>query len=219
LSPSAGSAPARDDTSYRAQLDYPGDRYAVQVERLKIGTTSTRRWVRARDDMVRDFARFRFSPRPRARRAGVVGGGLQASAIRKYVFEASMEYIENGAGRLGSRERASELALEFQKPDRFGVTTELVRVSPAPFPIGERRLADQRLQLRYAAGWLQQTSSARSLPTCQRIRHVLDTRRRSVPRASDPDHQPARSADLSFNRVTLVQGAFTTPRGLTPHAR
>ena len=52
--------------SYRGQLDYSGDRYTVQVERLKIGDNFNPEmgFVR-RDDMVRDYARFKFSPRPR----------------------------------------------------------------------------------------------------------------------------------------------------------
>src|SRR4029450_945753 len=35
---------------------------------------------------------------------------------------AAIEYIEDGAGRLESRERAAEVALEFPSADRFNVT-------------------------------------------------------------------------------------------------
>ena len=102
---------SRDDTSYRGQLDYSGDRYTVQLERLKIGDNfNPEVGFLRRDDMVRDYARFKFSPRPRNR-----------SAIRKYVYDAAIEYIENGAGRLESRERAAEFALEFQSADRLSV--------------------------------------------------------------------------------------------------
>ena len=55
-----------DNTSYRGQLDYSGDRYTVQLERLKIGDNfNPEMGFLRRDDMVRDYARFRFSPRPR----------------------------------------------------------------------------------------------------------------------------------------------------------
>ena len=117
----------RDNTSYRGQLDYSGDRYTVQIERLKIGDNfNPEMGFLRRDDMVRDYARFRFSPRPRNR-----------SAIRKYVYDGSIDYIENGAGRLESRERAGEFALEFQNADRFSVNyTNAFEFLPAPFPIG-----------------------------------------------------------------------------------
>jgi hypothetical protein len=114
-------------TSYRGQLDYSGDRYTVQVERLKIGDNfNPEVGFLRRDDMVRDYARFKFSPRPRNR-----------SAIRKYVYDGAIEYIENGAGRLETRERALEFALEFQNADRFTVNyTNSYEYLPAPFPIG-----------------------------------------------------------------------------------
>jgi hypothetical protein len=117
----------RDDTSYRGQLDYSGDRYTVQIERLKIGDNfNPEMGFLRRDDMRRDYARFKFSPRPGTR-----------NAIRKYVYDSSIEYIENGAGRLESRERAAEFALEFQSSDRLSVNyTNSFEYLPRPFPIG-----------------------------------------------------------------------------------
>jgi hypothetical protein len=116
-----------DNNSYRGQLDYSGDRYTVQLERLKIGDNfNPEVGFLRRDDMVRDYARFRFSPRPKNR-----------SAIRKYVYDGAIQYIENVAGRLESRERAAEFALEFQNSDRFTVNyTNSFEFLPAPFPIG-----------------------------------------------------------------------------------
>ena len=57
------------DISYRTQLDYAGDRYGVQIDRVAIGDNFNPEvgFVR-RDDMVRDYAFFRFSPRPKSRR-------------------------------------------------------------------------------------------------------------------------------------------------------
>jgi hypothetical protein len=118
---------SQGNTSYRGQLDYSGDRYTVQVERLKIGDNfNPEVGFLRRDDIVRDYARFKFSPRPRNR-----------SAIRKYVYDGAIEYIENGAGRLETRERAAEFALEFQNSDRFTVNyTNSYEFLPEPFPIG-----------------------------------------------------------------------------------
>jgi hypothetical protein len=123
----AGSRPAGDQTSQRAQLDYSGDRYGVQLEHLTVGADFDPQvgFVR-RGDIQREYAQFRFSPRPRGR-----------SAIRKYIYQASLEYIEDGHGRLESRERNAEFALEFQNADRVAVYyTNTFEYLPAPFPIG-----------------------------------------------------------------------------------
>ena len=53
-----------DDDSYRAQLNYGGDRYGVQVERLVVGTNfNPEIGFLRRDDFERSFGSFRFSPR------------------------------------------------------------------------------------------------------------------------------------------------------------
>ena len=114
------------DTSYRTQFDYAGDRYGVQLERLVVGDQFNPGvgFVR-RDDMRRSSGRLRFSPRPRAN-----------TVIRRYFFLGSLAYVENGAGILETRDRDGEFAIEFQNGDRFRVnyngTYELL---PRPFLI------------------------------------------------------------------------------------
>src|SRR5262249_2634034 len=53
-----------DNTSYRTQLDYSGDRYGIQLERLVVGGNFDPEigFVR-RADMQKNFGSFRFSPR------------------------------------------------------------------------------------------------------------------------------------------------------------
>jgi hypothetical protein len=53
-----------EDTSYRAQFDYPADRYGIQLERMNIGDNFNPEvgFVR-RDDMTRSFGSFRFRAR------------------------------------------------------------------------------------------------------------------------------------------------------------
>ena len=118
------------DTSYRAQLDYPGDRYGVQVERLAVGDNFNPEvgFVR-RDDMRRTFGQLRFSPRPRASRP-------IAKRIRRFSYIGNFAHIENGTGRLESRERSGEFAIEFQSADRFQVSyNNLFEFLPRPFRI------------------------------------------------------------------------------------
>jgi hypothetical protein len=196
----------RDDSSYRGQLDYSGDRYTVQLERLKIGDNfNPEMGFLRRDDMVRDYARFKFSPRPRNR-----------SAIRKYVYDAAIEYIENGAGQLESRERAAEFALEFQSSDRFSINyTNNFEYLPRPFPIGNLVLPPggsyrfDTVRLGYNIG--QQRPVAANLTAefgtfYSGRKTTLSIGRGRVPLTNQLSVEPT----YSFNDVTLDEGAFTT---------
>src|SRR5262249_7780984 len=100
------SGPSGDDTSYRAQLDYAGDRYGAQVEQLAIGERFNPEvgFVR-RADMHKTYGLFRFSPRPAHGR------------VRKYSFTNSMSYVENGQSRLDTRDFDSSFSVEFQNSD------------------------------------------------------------------------------------------------------
>lgn len=100
-----------NDVSYRAQLDYAADRYGVQLERLSVGNDFNPEvgFVR-RFDIRRNFALFRFSPRPRS-----------AKVVRRYFSAGSITYTENGAGRLETRIIDGEFAVEFQNSDRLVV--------------------------------------------------------------------------------------------------
>ena len=103
---------AGDDASYRAQLDYAGDRYGVQVDHLAVGDNFRPEigYVR-RDDIRRSLGQFRFSPRPRASRL-----------VRRYVYTGTMIYVEDGEGHLDTRDWRGEFAVEFQNSDRFAAS-------------------------------------------------------------------------------------------------
>ena len=100
------------DTSYRTELDYAGDRYGVQLERLAVGDHfNPEVGFVQRDDMRRTAGQLRFSPRPQS-----------IESIRRFSWTGSLEYIENGAGRVETREWLGEFAIEFQNSDRFNVS-------------------------------------------------------------------------------------------------
>ncbi|MBM3771891.1 MAG: carbohydrate binding family 9 domain-containing protein [Acidimicrobiia bacterium] len=115
-----------DDGSYRAQLDYTGDRYGVQVERLVVGRNFNPEvgFVRRRN-MERSFGQLRFSPRVR-----------RFPSVRRLFASGQFTYVENQQGRLESRNSDGELAIEYQNGDRpfvgYGQSYEFL---PAPFPI------------------------------------------------------------------------------------
>ena len=100
-----------DDTSYRAQLAYAGDRYGAEMEHLLVGGNFNPEigFVR-RHDMRRSFGLFRFSPRP-----------LSTAAVRKLSWTGSVNYIENVAGRLETREVDGEFGIELENSDEFTV--------------------------------------------------------------------------------------------------
>ena len=115
-----------DDTSHRVQMDYAGDRYGVQLERLVIGARFQPQmgFVR-RADMRRQFGQLRFSPRPR-----------QSRLVRKLFWIGSLDYIENGGGQLETREWTGEFAIDFHSSDRLSVTYgHTYEFLPQPFPI------------------------------------------------------------------------------------
>jgi hypothetical protein len=195
----------QDNDSYRGQLDYSGDRYTVQAERLKIGDNfNPEVGFLRRDDMVRDYARFKFSPRPRNR-----------SAIRKYVYDGAIEYIENGAGRLESRERAAEFALEFQNADRFTVNyTNSFEFLPEPFliggvilPIGSYSFDTVRVGYNLAQQHLISANLTAEYGTFyDGHKTTLSAARGRVPITNQLSVEPT----YSINHVTLVEGEFTT---------
>jgi hypothetical protein len=100
---------APDDTSYQARFDYGGDRYGASASYLKVGDDFNPEigFVR-RDDFKRSFGQIRFSPRPAV-----------VKRVRKYGYSASVEYIENGAGFLESRQQSAAFNVEFDNSDRF----------------------------------------------------------------------------------------------------
>jgi len=117
---------AGDDTSYRGQFDYNADRYGLQAERLVVGDKFNPEigFVR-RDNMQRNYAQARFSPRP-----------ASIAAIRRFWFSTSLTHVQDGAGVLETREVESEFRIEMQNSDRLSVAyANTHEFLPRPFRI------------------------------------------------------------------------------------
>ena len=115
-----------NDTSYRTHLNYAGDRYGLQLERLVIDDNFNPEvgFVR-RPDMRRSFGQLRFSPRPRS-----------IASVRKFSWIADATEIENGAGRVETRDLRGEFAIEFQNSDRLSFNyTRTFEFVPTSFAI------------------------------------------------------------------------------------
>jgi hypothetical protein len=101
----------RDNMSYRAQMEYGGDRYGAQLERLSIDRNfNPEVGFLRRADMRKDYAQLRFSPRP-----------TTIKRVRKFSSIGQFTHIEDSAGRLATRIMDGEFAVEFQNSDRFSV--------------------------------------------------------------------------------------------------
>ena len=115
-----------DDISYRAQLDYAGDRYGVQLERLAVGDHfNPEVGFLQRDDFERSFGLFRFSPRPRG-----------IAAIRKLLWEGRFDYFASRAGVVQTRLAQGVFGIQFENADQFTATyTRNYEFLEQPFPI------------------------------------------------------------------------------------
>jgi hypothetical protein len=194
-----------NDTSYRAQLDYNGDRYGLQIERLGIGDSFNPEvgFVK-RLDMFRNFAQARFSPRPNGR-----------GALRKYVYQATVDYIENGTGRLETRTATGEFALDFKNADKVGVTYTNeyeflpipTRIGSATLPVGAYEFDTTRVY--YNMGQQRTVSANLSVDYgtfYDGHKTTLSAARGRVPVTSQLSFEPS----YSYNRVRLSVGNFDT---------
>ncbi len=192
--------------SYRAQLDYNGDRYGLQLEQLAVGDNfNPEVGFLRRDDMRRSFAQARFSPRPST-----------MPSVRRFRYQAGLTYVENGAGILESRENEGEFAVEFQNGDQFiAGYSDLYEFLPLPFsivpsvtiPVGGYDFENGRIgfnlgrQRRLSGNYLIEFGT---FYNGHRTAVSVSQARLSVTNALSVE------PTYSLNKVDLVQGAFTT---------
>jgi hypothetical protein len=100
-----------DTTSYQGRVDYAGDAYGAQFDRLVVDDHfNPEVGFFNRRGFERSFGALRYSPRPRTMRS-----------VRRFTWEGSLEYIENRAGVLESREERARFNTEFQRGDQFSI--------------------------------------------------------------------------------------------------
>ena len=138
-----------DDISYRTQLDYAGDRYGVQLERLIVGDNfEPEVGFMQREDFERSYGLFRFSPRPHG-----------IAAIRKLTWQGSVDYFTDRSGVVETRIAQGLFGILFESSDRFeAVYTRNYEFLERPFriapnveiPIGGHGFED--VQVTYVLG-------------------------------------------------------------------
>jgi hypothetical protein len=196
-----------DEGSYRAQLDYAGDRYGIQLEHLRVGANFKPEvgFVR-RPDMRRHFGQFRFSPRPRKSRV-----------VRKYYWIGALDYVENGAGRVDTRIGSGTFQSEFQNGDRFNLgysrnydflPLALPLTTTVVVPVGGYDYASVQAGYTYAP-----TRKIASGALAVEQGGFYGGRKTTVTvsqgRLAFPPHLSVEPS-YSINRVDIPQGAFTT---------
>jgi uncharacterized protein DUF5916 len=195
-----------DDESYQARFDFSPDRYGARFEYLKVGEHfNPEVGFVSRDDFTRSFGSIRYSPRPKNIRG-----------IRQFTWEANIEYFENGAGRLETRQRNARFNVERENSDQFvieGATRYEVLVLPfavaRDVTVAAGGYSFNGAAVRYSFGQQRRVSGAVSLErggfydgTITALSYtgarVAVTKRLSV--------EPT----ISINRVELPAGDFTT---------
>ena len=97
----------RDPTSYRARLDWNGDRYGMNVERMSVGDGfDPQVGFLRRSGFQRSYAVARFSPRP-----------AHVPHVRKFTMQGSADHITSMTGTLQSEDFRSYIGTEFANGD------------------------------------------------------------------------------------------------------
>ena len=195
-----------DDASYQTQLEYSGDRWGLVLERLGVGANfNPEVGFLRRDDFRRSLGSFRFSPRPRS-----------IAAVRKFLFEGSLDYIADGAGLLETRLQQGIFGIEFENGDRFFAgATDNYEFLKEPFdihkdvtiPVGGYSFTNARVV--YALGQQRGVSGGLTFDRGQffggewtSVRYFRGRVNLSPQLSVEPS--------LSFNWIELPQGDFTT---------
>ena len=210
-----GAGPGNDETSHRAQLDYTGDRYGLQLERLAVGEDfNPETGFLRRRDFEQSFGLFRFSPRPRS-----------IESIRQFFWEGQLDYVTDRQGVLETRQARGRFATELESGDLFDVVyNRNYEFLEQPFPIapgvtippGAYRFDD--VEVGYSLG-----------PAAPRLRPRLRPARRLLRRHEDQPELRARQRLLrdprgdhaaAFDRAEpLVQPDRSAGGPLRHHAR
>ena len=150
-----------DDMSHRVRLEYHGDRYGLELERIAVGDHFVPDvGFLQRDDYTRSFVAVRFSPRPKS-----------TSAVRQFTYRGFYDFYEDGNGRMETRDVSAEFGAEFHSGDelsiqasrRYEFLEQPFRIAPSvaiapggyPFTEGEAAYAlgaKRRVSGRFAVG-------------------------------------------------------------------
>ncbi len=191
--------------SYRGLLDYNGDRFGLQAERLVVEENFKPAvgFVR-RPDLQRNFGLLRYSPRPR-----------HVAHLRRLTFQGSLGYFTNNEHRLDTREQTGTFQSEFTNSDIAILTyTDSFERLVSPFliatgvtlPVGDYNY--HRTHLEYQAGQQRKVSGSIAYETGS---FYNGTRQSIIITSGRAQLTPQLSVEpsLQIDWVDLLQGSFT----------
>ena len=195
-----------DNESFQGKFDWAPDRYGASASILKVGRAfNPEVGFLRRTDFTRSFASGRFSPRPKNLRA-----------VRKFSFDGSIEYFENGAGQVESRQQTGQFSAEFDNSDQLSAEANVnydllvVPFRPVPgavIPPGGYHYNDARVS--YSMGQQRRLSGNVSFQFGGYYSGTIRTLSFSNGRVSILK-QLSVEPRVSVSRVALPDGAFTT---------
>jgi hypothetical protein len=197
---------AGDAESYQGKFDWVPDRYGVRAEYLKVGQDfNPEVGFLRRSGFARSFASARFSPRPRSMRA-----------VRKFTFEGTLEYYENGAGAVESRQQTGRFNAEFDNSDTLTIEANanydllLVPFSPATgATIGRGRYHYEDVSVSYNMGTQRRLSGNVGVQLGEYYSGTIKALTLSQGRFSILK-QLSVEPRVTLNRIELPSGGFTT---------
>jgi hypothetical protein len=193
-----------DERSYRAQADFTGDRIGFIVDHVRVGANFNPEvgYVR-RQDVRREFGRFRFSPRP-----------ARLTSIRRFDFSAEFEYLALGDGRPDTRGLELQGGAELENGDSFEVELQgVVETLADPFDLTEAVVLGPGIydykygRATYTFGPQRRFGGEVGV----RVGEFYSGRRDDVSYQGRIEVWPTLSVEprLSINRVRLPEGEFT----------
>ena len=117
-----------NDASYRADVQWTGDRYGFEAEHLVVEKHfNPESGFLRREDFRRSLGTFRFSPRP-----------SRSTTIRKYQFETGFDHFTDTSGRLETQEAQAQAGMDLQNGDEWRVEfTNTYEYLDEPFEIAD----------------------------------------------------------------------------------
>jgi hypothetical protein len=198
------------DDSHMISFEYGDDRYGLLAQHTGVGVNfNPAVGFLRRSDFKRSFVQARFSPRP---------SRDHWKPIRRFVYQANVEYITNNQGRLDFREQGAQFIIEMVNNDELTVNyTRDYEYIPRPFlistsagvtvPVGGYTY--QNLLTSYTLGMRRFLSGTVSYQEGQ----LYGGTRRTVGLAAgrmDVSPQLAFEPGISANWVSLPWGDFTS---------
>jgi hypothetical protein len=194
-----------NDFSYRAQVNYQGDRHGLVLERMEVQENfNPEVGFLRREDFRRNYAEVRFSPRTTSSRF-----------VRRRVYQGHVEYTTDNRNRLETRELSALFETEFHNIDslafqyfsQFEFVPEAFEIAPdVDIPVGEYDF--DNLKITYLAGQQHRLSGTSTLEIGSFYggNKTTATYRGRVEITPQLGLEP----NISLNWIDLPQGKFTT---------